>query len=680
MTLETPHEATPEIFCIIGEQRCDERHCSDLSEIKDVMSFHDNAISFSVPEPWDKPVSASLKEALQALSPRGTSSRNGNKGQPCSLCTPKVTQNVYMGTAGEPRGYVTCTKNGRPTNSDRVAVAFLRFHKLNVPAPVNNLELLGNHVTVYFSKPVDIDDYELLSSLGGDYLASTEGLGTKERMVLPLHPRCTSSTLALPPGAETLAAEALSATLDGEPVNKCIETSAKAISAWLPHGTPGVQRTLRLAYASPAAAVAFEAGWTGRAPPEVLEARHRQLELSWRKDCLVGALPAEAKPRSDSGSGSAWSAACPQASLPVAGAACEYLGETNQLCRYRCAVAPGMPAFALPTPVRFDRYGLWRGGAEPEIRHAYSWEDTLRYSGQELTSFLAPADRKIVVELPDPAAWRSRPGDEIDHVELRSSSGITRTVGIQADPPRWAIVSVPNATCSERFTVSVVGARTFDRVDQGLSQTGNLVLDSPRHYRDLFHWVVVVGGGALLPQNQLVYQTERDGEPYGSVGAGFELYFDRPLPGSFEVTLLYEPTRTAYGVLQLPGGRGARLGKVPYHRAMAELAVTSWGRNREWQLGAMGGAGLGRPLAGDKEKVGTLRSFVFAGVLGRIKPSRWNAWLELNAGIRWGEKHQFYGTDEDGDPLPDAFHGEPERTERRLWQLYSGLRIRGALL
>jgi hypothetical protein len=671
VTLETPHESTPEIFCIIGEQRCDERHCSSLSAIKEVMSFDGTAIRFAIPRSWNEPESKPLGEALKALSPRST--HRNDKGQQCSRCTPEVTLIEPMGTPDALHGYATCARNGRPTSSDRVAVAFLRFHKHNVPAPVSNLELLGDHVTVYFSKPVDIDDYEFLISLGGDYLGHTVGLGTKERMVLPLHPRCTSSTLALPPGAETLAAEALSATLDGEPVNGCIATGAKSVSAWLPHGSLGDQRTLRLAYASPTASVTYEARWTGRAPPEVLEARHRQLELSWRKDCLVGTLPAKA------GAGAAWNDSCPQASLPVAGAACELLDSTEERCRYRCAVASGMPAFALPTPVRFDRYGLWSGTAEPEVRHAYSWEDTLRYSGQELTSFLAPADRKIVVELPDPAAWRSHPGTEIDHVELRSSSGITRTIGIRADPPHWAIVSVPNATCSERFTVSVVGARTFDRVDQGLSKTGNLVLDSPRRYRDLFHWVVVVGGGSLLPRNK-VYRTNRDGEPYGSVGAGFELYFDRPLPGSFDVTFLYEPTRTAYGIIQLPGGRGSRLGKVPYHRALAELAVTRWGRNREWQLGAMSGGGFGGPLAGDKEKVGTLRAFVFAGVLGRIKPSRWNVWIEVNAGARYGEKHQFFGTDDDGKPLPDTFEGEPKRTERALLQLFGGLKLRGALL
>lgn len=682
VTLDTPHEASPELFCIVGEQRCSERHCNSLSEIKDTMSFDGTTIRFDGTALRGAPAHEPLRHALTALSlrsPRSASSRA--KGQQCRQCMPEVTRIEYMGTPDDLRGYITCAKNRRTTNSDRVAVTFLRFHKLNVPAPVSHLELLGDHVTVYFAKPVEVDDYEFLISIGGDYLADTVGLGTKERMVLPLHPRCTSSTIVLPARARPRTPEVLSVTLDHEPMDGCIEEREESVSAWLPYRSSGDVKTLRLWYVSPTTSIVYETPWTERAPPELLAARHRELELSWRKDCLVGSLPA-------SGSGSDWSASCPRAILPAVGGSCQLLSSSHERCRYRCAAVPGMPAFALPTPVRFDRFGRWSsdepeeeedGSDQPEARKAYSWEDTLGYSGQELTSFVAPHDRKIVVDLPDPEAWRSRFGNEIDRVELQSSSGVTRIVTMRAVPPRWAIISVPNATCSERFTVTVHGARAFDRRDQALSDEGNLVLDSPRRYRDLFHWVVVLGGGALFPQNQRVYRTERNEEPFGVVGAGFERYIEWPAPGAIEVTFLYELTRTAYGVVRLPTDRGDRLAKIPFHRAIAELAATRWGRNREWQVGLMGGLGIGGPLAGNTEKVGTLRSFVFAGVLGRIKIFDWRTWIELNAGVRWGEKHQYFGTDEDGDPSPDVFHGEPGRTERRLWQPYGGVRVRGAL-
>ncbi len=681
VTLDTPHEASPELFCIVGEQRCSERHCSSLSAIKDAMSFDGAAIHFDATALRGELAHEPLRDALRALSPRSPRTPSSRaKGQQCRACTPEVTRIEYMGTPDDLRGYITCAKNRRTTNSDRVAVAFLRFHKHNVPAPVSHLELLGDHVTVYFSRPVEVDDYEFLISIGGDYLANTVGLGTKERMVLPLHPRCTSSTIVLPARTRPRAPETLSVTLDHEPMDGCIEARAESVSAWLPYRPSGDVKTLRLAYASSTTSVVYEAPWTARAPPELLAARHRELELSWRKDCLVGALPA-------SGTGADWSSSCPRATMPAVGATCALLGSSGQRCRYRCAAGPGMPAFALPTPVRFDRYGQWSsaepeeegGSDEHEARKAYSWEDTLGYSGQELTSFVAPHDRKIVVDLPDPAAWRSRFGNEIDHVEVRSSSGATRIVTMRAVPPRWAIISVPNATCSERFTVTVDGARMFDRSDQGLSDDGNLVLDSPRRYRDLYHWVVVLGGGALFPQNQRVYRTERNEEPFGAVGAGFERYIERPSPGAIEVTFLYELTRTAYGVVRLPTDRGNRLARVPFHRAIAELAVTSWGRNREWEVGLMGGGGIGGPLSGGTEKVGTLRAFVLAGVLGRIKILDWNTWIELSSGVRWGEKHQYFGTDEDGKLRADVFQGEPERTDRRLWQLYGGVRIRGAL-
>ena len=220
-------------------------------------------------------------------------------------------------------------------------------------------------------------------------------------------------------------------------------------------------------------------------------------------------------------------------------------------------------------------------------------DDTLGYAGQELTSFLAPTDRQIVVDLPKPEAWRSRPGNEIDHVEIRSGSGLKRILPIRSDPPRWATLSVPNAVCSERFTVNVIGSRTFERADQGLSSEGNLVLNRPETYRDLFHWVVVLGGGALLPANQKVYMTERDAEVHGSVGAGFELYLERPFPGAFEVTLLYELTRTTYGVVRRLEDRGERLALVPYQRGLAELAITRWGATENGSSGSRAAAASG---------------------------------------------------------------------------------------
>lgn len=668
VTLDTPHESTPELFCIVGEQECKRpKDCSSLSAIKGAMSLDGDAITFDVEALAPHPGHAPLHQALRALSLQSPSRHD--KGQRCGECRPEVTRIDYMGTPDELRGYVTCTKNRRTTNSDRVAVTFLRFHKDNVPAPVKELELLGDHVTVHFSEEVDLDDYEFLFTIGGDYLPDTLGLGTKERMVLPLHPRCTSSTIALPGRARELAAETLAVTLDGQPMDGCVAAGPDSVSAWLPYRSSGEVKTLRLAYTSPTTSVVYEAPWTERTPPELLKAHHRQLELSWRKDCLVGALPASPGPD--------WDRACPQATLPAVGARCALLPSSDTHCRYRCTATGGMPAFALPTPVRFDRYGHF---IDHEIRKAYSWSDTLRYSGQELTSFLAPSDRKIVVDLPAPEVWRSRRGNEIDRVEIRSSSGARRIVTIRNDPPPWTILSVPNASCAERFTVKVIGARTFHRTDQGLSEVGNLVLDSPRRYQDLFHWAVVLGGGALLPLNQRVYQTERNQEVFGSAGAGFELYLDWPVPGAAELTFLYEPTRTAYGVVRLPTDRGDRLARVPYHRILGELAWTVWGRNREWQLGLMGGGGVGGPMLGDSEKVGSLRSFVFAGALGRVKPWGLNTWIEVNAGARWGEGHQFFGTDDDGELIPETFHGEPKRTERHLWQLFGGLRIRSTFL
>ena len=124
---------------------------------------------------------------------------------------------------------------------------------------MSSIELLGDHATIHFSKPVDVDDYEFLLSIGGDYLADTVGLGTKERMVLPLHPRCTSSTILLPPRAQAVAPETLSVALDHKPMDGCVETSAESLAVWLPYRPTEDVKTLRLAYAGPSSSLVYEA-------------------------------------------------------------------------------------------------------------------------------------------------------------------------------------------------------------------------------------------------------------------------------------------------------------------------------------------------------------------------------------------------------------------------------------
>jgi hypothetical protein len=298
----------------------------------------------------------------------------------------------------------------------------------------------------------------------------------------------------------------------------------------------------------------------------------------------------------------------------------------------------------------------------------------LNYSGQDLVSFTASADRKVIVELPDPSRWRSVTGNEIDYVEVNALAGAPQRVALGGAVPRWSVIAVPNASCSSQFTVGITGARTFVPQKRALSH-GNLVLASPQDYQDVFHWAVMFGGGFLFPRNMLVYKTERRGEPYLSLGAGAELYFSRPRAGSVELNLLYEPTFTAYGAVQLTS-RNQREISVPYHRGLAEIVATLWGQNREWQAGAMAGGGLGGPIFPDGDKVGTLRFYWLFGGLYRVKPLDSNAWIEVNAGLRWGELHEFFGTDANGQPVSDTFHGEPALTERRLFQIYAALRLR----
>ena len=248
-------------------------------------------------------------------------------------------------------------------------------------------------------------------------------------------------------------------------------------------------------------------------------------------------------------------------------------------------------------------------------------------------------------------------------------------IAVGTQPPPWVTALVPNATCSSRFTVKVVGTRTFASREQGLEPSGNLVLASPRDYRDLVHWAFMVGGGVINPRNEFVSAEHRT-EPVGMIGAGLQIYYAWPVAGAWELNVIYEPTLTAYGSVYLPSQRNERLITVPYHRFFAESVGTIWGHERGWEAGVVAGGGFGGSIHGDTEKVGINHPFLLLGTLARVRPAFVPGWLEVDLGLRWGENHEFFGTDAAGRPIADTFHGEPAVTERALWQAYAAVRWR----
>jgi hypothetical protein len=608
----------------------------------------------------------------------------------CDSCRPLLhaTEHI-MPEGGGFKGYITCAHNTLGTGSARVAVAFLRFTARTTPSAIQRLELDGNQVAVAFSNQIAEDGDAFLLNLGGSYLSGTVGLGTNTRMTLRLNQLCTLTPLVLPARAPAARLETASLVLDGKTIDRCTVAVASGTAVWIPHKPSEMMTTLGFRFtragesrdSDVAADVDYEASWTDREPPHPVKLQHRRVEFSWSRDCLTGWLPplplawlqrwiargarlVQRERRVE------WDEICPKATLVEAGASCWLANSDAQHCSYRCAAPASVPAFSLPTPVRFERMGADRGAT----LKAYGWSDTLNYSGQELASFIASADRKVVVEFPAPDLWRSNRGNEIDHIEVNADTGTPQRIALGTALPRWSVITVPNASCSSQFTVGVHGARTFVAQKRSLAH-GNLVLADPNDYQDRFHWALLFGVGFLFPRNNLVAKTERRGEPYLSIGAGAELYLPPPYPGAVELNLLYEPTLTAYGAVQLTS-RDQRLISVPYHRGLAEIVASWWGPDRTWQAGAMAGGGLGGPIFPDGDKVGTLRFYWLLGALYRVKPFDTNAWLEVNAGFRWGEIHEFFGTDADGQPISDTFHGAPALTERRMWQIYAALRFR----
>ena len=158
-----------------------------------------------------------------------------------------------------------------------------------------------------------------------------------------------------------------------------------------------------------------------------------------------------------------------------------------------------------------------------------------------------------------------------------SVATVGRPVRRRAEP-----ILAPNASCSARFTVRAIGARSSRPQTQGLGHDNNISLETPRgRHDDLFYWALMIGAGFLNPRNELVYGSEHQIEVFGSFGIGVQRYVAWPVAGAYEMNLLYEPTQTAYGTVRLTSQGGDRV-TIPYHRLFAEIIGTISRRNGDY--------------------------------------------------------------------------------------------------
>jgi hypothetical protein len=720
MSLDVPIEQTPEYLCIVSTSRsCPagqpegsggellvEKGCQtrELSDLQDIGSLPANLgggdIAFAPPVretarrynsrrenevAFDQP----LWEALKSLSHRR---RTPACDDAHDGCTPKVRLSGFDHPDNGDRTKKTvavATRRAEPTilcgrdelvRSGRVAILSLAYHGGESGSAVQRIELRGTSATLLLRHDLPASSYAFAQVLGGDYVFShTEAIGTNERITVTLRPRCTLFSAQLPIHAldAPLAGADLQVDIWGEPgarepIASCkprVQPSTLPIN--IPYLDDAETKRLVVREAAPEseASPALEATWNGPLPEHPLRLAYRRFELVWRRHCLAGEWPASEPVVRDH----SWDRRCPRATVDDV-LRCTVVDQPDtEVCRYRCTIDASSPPMPLPSSVRFERFR--RLGDEDRL--LYAWNDRVSYSRQELSSFVADAELKVVVDIPDPAAWRSRVGNEIDRIDVSiDSADQPQRIPIgEALPTAWTVIAAPSATCSSQFRIDIVGARAFARRRIFLDRRRSLVLTSPTEYPDRLHATFTIGVGMLLPNDP---GSGFRGEPYAVAGIGGERYFDRPWSWALEASLLYEPTYTAYGAVPRPYATRTDPINVAYHRGMIEIAGVTWGHNRYWEAGPLVGGGIGGPMFRGADQVGPLHWFVLGGLLVRFNPFPLTAHaaFEIDGGLRWGERHEYFGVDAQGHARPDRFHGDVSVSEPRIWQAYASLRWR----
>jgi hypothetical protein len=652
-----------------------------------------------------EPLQPALRAALVSLSaPKSKSCDEAHE-----LCVPRIANPAGLSLQD---GHLVCGENTWSTRSNRSVFLYLKFHDAATKtSAVQEVEVLGTEVTLHFRDKVDDADFSFAIVLGGSYVPALKtSVATKERIVVALNPRCSLYAVELPPrsreqelgevrfvtkstskkslfGAMRRAAE--------RPSADCIveEGDPSIARVMIPYAEPGQETTMSLQATSRLSknVTQLEGRWTSAFPPRPFRIGHRSVEFSWRPHCLAGILPEPLLKQS-------WSGRCPLATIDATGQECDLVAGRNYsepLCRYVCPVLDTILAVSTPLSVRFDRIGVGKNGASVL---AYSWKETLAYSGQELESFPAHEDRRVIVKFNNPEAWKPRLGDRVEAVRLTSPDGTVREIDFSkparaarsqptdaAAPewgghvPPWTAVQFPALSCVDSIKIDLVGTRDYRRATLSTDTAGSFLVLNPSDYVEEFKLSLFAGGGVLSPvYGEALY---KGGGPrfeflIAPIGMGSAWHAGGSWPGAWELDVHYELTRSSYGPLQLRDESDEKIAFVWYHRGIASarrVVLRNVGYS-EHAFGAGLGVIVGGPVYSDVDRVGDLNYAGFVEGLWRFRLSG-RAWFECVLGIRLGEAHQYFSTDSDGRVVEDYF-GEPIRTQKRLIQATPECRVR----
>jgi hypothetical protein len=690
VSLDVVEDRAPDWLCILTQVKCKAGGDCEIGELSAIEAaledrgagrygFRSDAQLGKLP--------VGLTTALRALArpPPGEDvcSREDHGG-----CTPEVDLRQF-GRTPTPRlpsrlaGRIVCgirqgaeTPRAPTADADATAgslkgrrVAFLALTFSDPTRPVSGIQditFVGTTANVSFERALDASTITFVQVIGGDYAASeSSAIGTHENVVVKLHPRCTRVLAEVP--AHTAAIDSVSIT-SASLGTTCHASSpgSRTIVLEVPYISASEDKRMMVRYATRPQPTTSEVRWTDAAPPSPLRLGVRSIQFTWRRPprCLAERWT-EPTPAAERAT---WSPSCPRATLAEF-TTCTVISpepaDRGELaaCEYRCDVEDKLDPLALPIAVRFDRIRWNPTTTQSEV--LYSWPDQVGFSGQELTSVVAPADRRVMLEFEDPAAWLGERGDRLDAIRIvsgHSSDQLDLTRGNdEGRRSPWVSLSTPGRTCSDRVRLAITGTRTYDETTFDADHA-RIRLTRPYDYRPRLRGYALAGVGVIY--RELL----RGGTALGDLGLGAQYDLGGPL--SIDLEVAGQVTKTFYRGIAIVDHAAPLVG-VPYARFDVRGAVEWWAYRSLGVAAAIGG-GFGTPLdLSDVHTVGTLRFSALAEVqpiVFTVSPRR--LWLISGVGVRLFEEHMNYMTDFTASPTPGLEH---------VPQWYLLLRIRGAL-
>lgn len=675
--LDVPVDQAPQYLCVVADKRsCDDgahdkktgrltneqlcrtRELSDLADA-DVLRVDTGSQDGSFAElkpgalarrhpgvslPSD--LSEVLKDLAEAPSTKCSERHRG--------CAPRIDLHGYL-DAHRPLGNIICGGD-KTSSTGLVAILSLTFNDPPHASGITDIALHGTSATLTLDDDL-ASNVVFMHVIGGHYAASKRSsTGTTDRTALALQPRCTPYTAVLPPQfPKPIQSVVLTTTGSGQanlppvsgqpssdppatPESTCgSDADRDQLKIQIPFGGLLQHTTLTVTTATSTGAdtATYEASWSDALPPRPLHLAVRSLDFSWHRDCLSGEWPSPASRPKE------WSGGCPSATIAEAGAACTLMpasSTASDVCHYRCRAIDDMAPFELPVQVQFDRIRTpTTQGSDAAVEVVYSWRDTIHTAGEHLRSFVAPADRRLFIELSPPDKWVDQGGETFDAVRAVLPDGTTENVELTSGGARdrsiaWYVIAAPNVTCTDRIRIAVFGSHLYDETTIA-ARGGRIVLLDPEGRRSRLNFWVTAGLG--ITNERFDDTTNRIGAS-AALGIQLEKYAG---PGALEAGVIAQVGRSGFAVTDGAVASAAIHG-VPYLRTDLRAGYEVWAVSG-LHLGAAIGIGVGHPLYNrDDAKVGAAqRSYVGELNVRNRLGRRLGLWSELALGVRLGEDH-----------------------------------------